>query len=292
VDLREIAPGKLFHAVTRPIGVTDTLPFRVAFECVDLVEARDGATHQSGPHHHWHYEVIVVQGGTYECRINGAFVSLGPGGVAISKPGDLHEDLCRGAVRFAAVRFQVLPGPQPDRSANVLVDEPGLAGQVLSGTGAVFTDLVERLGAEGARTDPFTAHLLDSVMVTFVWALVRAVPREAVNPRLLVGAEDNELAAALHRLFEDHLGGQLGLREMAAELGLSERTLTARCRATFSDSPTRLFVRHKMQRARTLLVQTDLAIKEISAYLGFENPYHFSTVYKRVFGVAPTRARS
>ena len=95
-----------------------------------------------------------------------------------------------------------------------------------------------------------------------------------------------------HVVFECVDGDHLGLGEMAAALGMSERTLTARCRAAFASSPTRLYVHHKMEHARLLLAQTDLPIKELSAHLGFVNPYHFSTVYKRVHGTTPTAHRN
>ncbi len=78
---------------------------------------------------------------------------------------------------------------------------------------------------------------------------------------------------------------------MAKALGMSERSLSNRCRSLFGNSPTRMFVKYKLERARILVAQTDLTMAHISKHLGFENPYHFSKVYKRVHGVAPTQHR-
>ncbi len=289
--MREIAPGKRFHEALRPIGVGDALPFRVRYENVHLVEI-DGGRHQVTAHEHPHYEVIVVLAGLYHCRVNGFAATLGTGAIAILKPGDVHEDTGSDDVRFAAVHFQVLPGPTPERSANIFVDDIGPGTQQIAAPNAAFAPLAERLLAEAERIDPFTGHLLDALAAELVWAILRAVPRAVVNPRLLAGAEEHELGGRLTRLFAAHVSGNLGLHEMADALGMHQRTLSARCRSAFATSPTRMFVRFKMARAQTLLVQTDLPIKEISEHLGFENPYHFSTVFKRVHGVSPTQARA
>ena len=125
----------------------------------------------------------------------------------------------------------------------------------------------------------------------FVWELARLLPREALATQLVAGIAQHDFANDLVALCDRHRAASLGLSEMAAALGLTERTLSTHCQAAFGCSPTRLFVRRKMEHARHLLIQTDLPLKEISAFLGFENPYHFSTVYKRVHGVPPSKVR-
>ena len=56
-------------------------------------------------------------------------------------------------------------------------------------------------------------------------------------------------------------------------------------------SPVRAFTRYRMEEARGLLARDDLSIKEISARLGFQNQFHFSRLYRKVFGRAPSAAR-
>ncbi len=291
MELRQIAPGVRFQRVVRPLGARSALPFRISFEHADLVEVRGDERHQVAVHQHPHYEIIVVLDGVYGCRINGSDVTMSAGGLVVLKPDDHHEDTASGDLRFAALEIRVLPGATPQRSAMLFTAGIAPADQAIRTPAGPFADLALRMVAEAGRVDAFTGHVLDTLAAEAVWMLVRSMPREVIDPQLLTGADEHEFGNRLHQLFDERLGEQLGLREMARALGLSERTLTARCRAAFATSPTRLFVRHQMAAARTLLIHTALPIKDISAYLGFENPYHFSTVYKRVYGVAPTRAR-
>ena len=46
-----------------------------------------------------------------------------------------------------------------------------------------------------------------------------------------------------------------------------------------------------MSRARSLLVQTEMSVVEIALACGFENPGHFSRVYRTAFGISPTNQR-
>lgn len=288
MDRVELIRGKRFEEVSRPLMVAESFPFRVVFGRLHLVDAR--IVHQVRRHQHTHYEVMLIESGRYVATINDHPIELGPGGVAILKPLDHHEDRCEGPVAFTAVTFQVLPGPDTGVSASLFVDAIAPTVQAFVSDGSLHA-IAMRMHAEGLRGDPFTGALLDALTLEFACQLARSVPRELVNPRLLADHPQNTFARDLLRVFEQRLGENLGLSAMAELMAMSERSLSARCREAFGDSPTRLFVRFKMDRARTLLMQTDRPIKEISRYLGFENPYHFSTVYKRVHGQPPTQHR-
>jgi AraC-like DNA-binding protein len=289
VELSEIAPGKFFRNLRRPMGAPEVFPFHVVFESADVVDTK--STHLVREHRHPHYEVIVIESGRYRFTLNGAAGEIGLGEVMICKPGDLHEDLCREAVRFRSVHFRMLPGPEAGRSFDLYADAPPFTAQVFADSEGLLLFLAKRMGDEVLSGGRFSAQLLDLLAAEFAWTLAHRLSDEHLNPKLLEAMPGRGFAGQLQQLFERHIGDQLSLRDMASALGMSERTLTSRCRESFGTSPTRLFVRHKMERARQLLVQTDLPIQELSAYLGFKNPYHFSTVYKRVHGVAPTGHR-
>jgi AraC-like DNA-binding protein len=55
------------------------------------------------------------------------------------------------------------------------------------------------------------------------------------------------------------------------------------------ESPYRMLVRLKMNRAAERLVSGARSLKEIGAEVGFADPYHFSRVFKRIHGLPPRR---
>ncbi|MBA2480285.1 MAG: helix-turn-helix domain-containing protein [Planctomycetes bacterium] len=290
MDVREVGPGKYFGAIVRPPGAAEAFPFHVRFRELHLVESRT-QLFVVRAHRHDHFEFVLVDEGPYHCRINGELVAVATRSLVMLKPGDRHEDQCQGPVRLYALTLSVLPGSEPDRSADILAVGGPPEQQVIGDERGLFADIIRRIESAGSGSDPFSGGTMDALCCEFIWAVLRALPRAAIEPGLLAAFTRNAFGIELNRLFARHLHHHIGLSDMATELGMSERTLSARCRTELGASPTKLFVRHQMERAHVLLAQTDLPIAEISAHLGFENPYHFSTVYKRVHGVAPTKHR-
>ncbi|HBM16892.1 MAG TPA: hypothetical protein DD381_11185 [Lentisphaeria bacterium] len=47
-----------------------------------------------------------------------------------------------------------------------------------------------------------------------------------------------------------------------------------------------------MEKAIDLLSASSLPVKDISCKLGFDNPFHFSRVFKRYFGKSPKMLRN
>jgi AraC-like DNA-binding protein len=113
-------------------------------------------------------------------------------------------------------------------------------------------------------------------------ALLLSLLRQAAPPE----PADAFRGALLHRL-EQRLARPLDLEALARELGVSRRTLSARCRAICGTSPARLLARLRLERARALLHETGLPVKAVAVRCGFANPNHFSTAFRRAFGRPP-----
>ena len=47
----------------------------------------------------------------------------------------------------------------------------------------------------------------------------------------------------------------------------------------------------RIQKAKEMLSNTELPIKEVAAACGFEDAYYFSNFFKKQFGISPTSFR-
>jgi transcriptional regulator GlxA family with amidase domain len=56
-------------------------------------------------------------------------------------------------------------------------------------------------------------------------------------------------------------------------------------------TPMQYLRRVRIERARLMLGNVDLSIKEIAGRCGFDDPYHFSRVFHQVDGLPPTLYR-
>lgn len=258
-----------------------------------LIVNRSAGRFRYPRHQHSDNELIVADDGVYRCRLNGVELSVPPGHLLVVNAGDWHEDLCDPLLRFYAFQFklyQAMPG-EGGRPFGLLRGGLPPERQVFPFSRAVFWPLLERFMRESEKEDAFSGLIQDGIIQEIFWQLVRMLPAAVVAPQLRQVPEDYNLDARLRRLFERHGGRPLRVDAMAAELGMSTSSLAHRCRKLLGMTPARAFNQFRVERAAELLRHTGMSVKQISAYLGFPNQYHFSRVFKAHAGRAPQMFR-
>ena len=81
------------------------------------------------------------------------------------------------------------------------------------------------------------------------------------------------------------------IERMAHKAGLSYVQYLRRFRAFTGMLPTDYIALIRLQKAKNLLAQTDLQIKEIAPICGFENEYYFCNFFKKHLSVSPSAYR-
>jgi AraC-like DNA-binding protein len=75
--------------------------------------------------------------------------------------------------------------------------------------------------------------------------------------------------------------------ETADECFIDQAYLSRLFKRFAEESPLQLLTRLKMAKAADLLSNRDLLVKQVAEEVGFVDPYHFSRVFKRVYGIPP-----
>ena len=81
------------------------------------------------------------------------------------------------------------------------------------------------------------------------------------------------------------------ISELAKEVGMNEKKLCYGFKEVFGNTIFGYLYEHKMQLAKQLLLHTDKPISEIAYQCGYEYLSHFSTAFKRKFGLSPQALR-
>lgn len=84
----------------------------------------------------------------------------------------------------------------------------------------------------------------------------------------------------------------LSSKDIASDLGISVRQLERLFGRYFNTSPKKYYADLRLERARKLLLQTELSISEIAYACGFQSSSNFSRVYRKAFGAPPKSQRA
>lgn len=83
-----------------------------------------------------------------------------------------------------------------------------------------------------------------------------------------------------------------GVEQLAAEVGMSERTLQRKLKAMADSTPQDVIRSIRLNRARSLLESSSLSISEVAFKVGFQEPTNFSRSFKKQFSSPPSHFRS
>ncbi|MEJ6980081.1 AraC family transcriptional regulator [Pedobacter sp. P351] len=89
-----------------------------------------------------------------------------------------------------------------------------------------------------------------------------------------------------------NLNRQYSVLQMAQQQSLSVTHYSRMFRSKTGSSPNQYFSELKIQKSCQYLYFTNRSIKEICADLGFDDPYYFSRLFKKLMGVSPAKYKS
>ncbi len=93
------------------------------------------------------------------------------------------------------------------------------------------------------------------------------------------------------QMMEENIEDPISPSILASDVGMSTRQLERLFRRYLNRSPKRYYMELRLNRARNLLMQTDMSVINVALACGFASPSHFSKCYRAHFGTTPYRER-
>jgi len=205
-------------------------------------------------------------------KIAGAKHQIEPGMAGFTPPGTRMEYEFRGRCEHV---FAHIEWPN---AATEVASLP-----LLFSVGTEFPLLWERLEDVGRwwQSDPLRASVRVWDVLLTLAKLARIGP-EPVESRLL----DRAFRVMDHRMAEF-----IGAAEIADELGISTGQLARIFRAGGQPTPSTALRQRRVERARHLLVETTLSVKQIASEVGIHDLQYFNKQIRSAFGASPTQVR-
>ena len=105
-----------------------------------------------------------------------------------------------------------------------------------------------------------------------------------------IGVRHPKLSQVIKRM-EANIEEPISPSILAKEVDMSTRQLERLFRRYLDRSPKRYYMELRLQRARNLLMQTDMSVINVALACGFASPSHFSKCYRSHYNTTPYRER-
>jgi AraC-like DNA-binding protein len=153
--------------------------------------------------------------------------------------------------------------------------------QLVSMFNSLARDFAVPEQADIVRRDALTNRIVDLIIGNIPFVKGGAVVPQRVT------ATPRHVKRALE-LFHARFAERLSIPDIAAEMGVSERTLYEGFQQFYQTTPYDMLTRIRMENARSLIKSYGVTVAEAASQSGFRHLGRFSSAYRDFFGVLPS----
>ncbi len=158
--------------------------------------------------------------------------------------------------------------------------------RITTAGGTASIDLMIKLIADDHGED-----LANAVADILIYSSIRTdqdTQRLSIPTR--IGVRHPKLSRVI-QMMEQNIEDPISPAILAKDVGMSTRQLERLFRRYLSRSPKRYYMELRLQKARNLLMQTDMTVINVALACGFASPSHFSKCYRSHYDTTPYRER-
>ena len=242
-------------------------------------------------HSHSYFEVCYAYAGDGRFRSQDVEFEVGPGVTFVARPGDMHEIEASDSDPLGIAFWSLAVGAGAggpdwldgftDRTASpVTTRSHGIAAIVDLLSDALSSPIAHREHAD---------VLARTLAAESVQAFARIEPSAAGEVPSLESS--GYAVQTMHRYLRDNLGRPLQVRDVAAQVHLSERQAARLFAASTGESLLSHLRRLRLERAADRLLAGSATVTAIGADAGFYDRRHFARHFREYFGVSPSEYR-
>lgn len=249
-------------------------------------EALCSPRHQLRPHAHTGYEFVYISRGHAFWQMKDGAVHQKMGDLLVTPPRELHATAGEPGVEFHLLwigldlRQMGREGRALERK--LIARRPSLLPHCQDVEG-----VLRGIAAQAASERPLRDRVVHNYLRTFIRLVEQRLEQPAVTAPAAASFYSRATARALD-FMREHLDRRASVREMAkAGASGSVARFCAKFKREVGVSPGVHHMRLRLDEARQALRQPDSRVTHVAMRYGFSSSQHFSTAFRRTFGVTP-----
>ena len=247
-------------------------------------------------HSHDYIELVFVLSGKCRYRIDGNVYDVTEKDLVILNPGVKHQALVVESSQTPSTEFYVAFSDicLRDCPENTL-PVPGANSCILHTTGELSQKLFKistSMEAENAVRRPGHSYMMKSYLVQMILLLIREQyePIEVGPGYTFKTANKKYVVEQILNYFEDHYSEKISLDQIAENMYLSPFYISKVFKSETGDTPINRLIDIRLEKAKELLDKGE-SIREVASKVGYEDAYHFSKLFKKRYGMSPSRVK-
>lgn len=265
---------------------------RFLFTCKGIRVRSEEKSHK----HDDFMELAFIMSGRGTYRINSQLYTVAEGDVIMISPGAYHQALVVDQesptveffIGFCGIKLHTLN----DNDIN-LMHYP-----ILHTYGEVRRKLFmicSSMAAEEEGLRPERYHIMKAYLMQIIVSVIReqaAIMEPEQEEDLVKTVRKNGVVVQILNYFEAHYNEKVSLEQIAENMYVSPFYISKIFKSETGDTPIRHLINIRLERAKEIIEgDRQRSIKEIAADVGYDDVYHFSKLFKKKYGVAPSKLK-
>ncbi|MCM2533345.1 AraC family transcriptional regulator [Neobacillus pocheonensis] len=235
-------------------------------------------------HQHEYTEILFIQDGQGNFTLNGKIVNVNRGDLLLINSNIEHETASSIGSRFKGFSLSVSALHLSGLPKGYIIadnESPILSAQ---GNHITINKYIEDIYEEYTNSDLGSQEIISSLLTTLIIKILRTLysTKSGANA---------SISEKVKKYITENYNRDISLNELANVVYVNPYHLAHTFKNEVGISPIQFLITHRIEVAKTMLLHSDLTIREIASKVGYPNANYFNLLFKKFTGYSPGKFR-